>query len=184
MKEKNPWKTLTSKSIYSNPWIELFHNEVITPGGSNGIYGKVHYKNLAVGVIPLDHDHNTWIIGQYRYPLDVYTWEIPEGGSPLDEDPLSSIQRELKEETGISAKNWLHIMSLQTSNSVSDELAELYVARDLSFGEAHPEDTEDLQVRKLPFSELVELVHQGEIVDAMSVAAILKLDWMIRAGKI
>jgi len=182
MKHQNPWKTLSTRRIYDNQWIEVFHNEVITPGGSPGIYGKVHYKNLAVGVIPLDEDYNTWIVGQYRYTLDVYTWEIPEGGCPEGTDPLIAAQRELKEETGITATQWTEIMNLQTSNSVCDEVAYLYVATDLTFGAAQPEDTEELKVKKLPFRELVSMVHEGLIVDAMSVAAIMKVDWMIKEG--
>jgi len=182
MKHENPWKTLSSKSVYANPWIEVFHNEVITPGGSAGIYGKVHYKNIAVGVIPLDPDYNTWIVGQYRYTLDTYSWEIPEGGSPEGTDPLESAKRELKEETGLTALEWQEILSLQTSNSVCDELAYLYIAKNLTQGEWEPEDTEDLQLRKLPFTELVAMVHRGEIQDAMSVAAIMKVDWMIKEG--
>ncbi len=179
MEAKNPWKTVSEQQIYSNPWIEVYHNEVITPGGSPGIYGKVHFKNVAVGVIPLDEANNTWIVGQYRYTLDKYSWEIPEGGCILGMDKLAAAQRELKEETGITAKKWQEILYLQTSNSVTDEEAYLYIAKELEFGSAEPEDTEQLEVRKLPFKALVELVHEGKVTDAMSVAAILKVDWMM-----
>lgn len=179
MKEKNPWKTLKTKEIYDNPWITVLHNDVLTPGGSTGIYGKVHFKNLAVGVVPLDEDNNTWIVGQYRYTLDTYSWEIPEGGCLEDDDPLQAVQRELREETGIRANDWTKIMELHTSNSVCDELAYLYIARDLTLGEAEPEDTEELVMKKLPFSELVAMVHDGKVTDAMSVAAILKVDWLL-----
>lgn len=179
MKERNPWKTLKTNEIYDNPWITVLHNEVITPGGSDGIYGKVHFKNLAVGVVPLDEDNNTWIVGQYRYTLDSYSWEIPEGGCLEGTDPILAVQRELKEETGLTAKEWTKIMELHTSNSVCDEQAYLYIARDLVMGAAEPEDTEELVLRKLPFSELVTMVHQGQVTDAMSVAAILKVDWLL-----
>lgn len=180
MNAKNPWKTLTSSKIYSNPWIDLYHNEVITPGGNEGIYGKVHYKNRAVGVVPIDKDGFTYLVGQYRYTLDIYSWEIPEGGSPFDEDLLVTAKRELKEETGLVAQNYSLIMELHTSNAVCDEVAYLYLATDLEQQEAEPEDTEELIVKRLPFSEVVSMVHLGKITDAMSVAAILKVDWLLR----
>ena len=176
--EKNPWKRLHSKQIYDNPWITVHHDEVITPGGSAGIYGRVLYKNLAVGIIPLDEDHNTWLVGQYRYPLDIYSWEIPEGGSPLNKTGLESAKRELQEETGLTASKWTEIMTLHTSNSVSDEKAIIYLAQGLTLGPSAPEDTEDLVVKKLPFAEVVEMVHKGEITDAMSVAGVLKLAYL------
>ncbi len=180
MSADNPWKTIKSTTIYNNDWITVNHNEVLTPTGTAGIYGKVHFKNLAVGVIPLDDNNNTWIVGQYRYTLDQYSWEIPEGGCPEGSDPLLSAQRELLEETGITAVRWDRIMDLHTSNSVTDEYAQLYIARELSYGEAMPEETELLQVKKLPFTELLDMLHEGLITDAMSVAAILKVDWLIR----
>jgi len=177
--QANPWQTHSSALKYSNPWIDVIHNEVTTPGGSAGIYGKVHFKNIAVGVIPLDKDNNTWIVGQYRYTLDQYSWEIPEGGCPIGEEPLEAIKRELREETGLTAQSWQRIMTLHTSNSVTDELGHIYVARDLQHGPAMPEDTEQLQVRQLPFLELVEMVLKGEVTDAMSIAAVLKLNTML-----
>ena len=179
---KNPWITKSSKQVYVNNWISVVHDEVTTPGGQAGIYGKVHYKNLAVGVIPLDDDNNTWLVGQYRYVLDTYSWEIPEGGCPEGTDPLLAAHRELMEETGIRATEWKEIMKLHTSNSVCDETAYLFVCRGLSFHEAEPEHTEELAVQKRPFAEVVEMVIRGDITDAMSVSAILKTDLLLKGG--
>ena len=171
----NPWQTLSEKKIYKNPWISLTEYQVINPGGGEGIYGKVHFKNLAIGILVLDNDYSTWLVGQHRYPLNQFSWEIPEGGGPLEEDPLKSAQRELLEETGISASSWVEIQRMHLSNSVSDELAIIYLARDLSFGESNPEETEQLTIKKIPFDEAYNMVMSGEITDSMSVAAILKV---------
>ena len=171
----NPWQTLSEKKIYKNPWISVTEYQVINPGGGQGIYGKVHYKNLAIGILVLDNEYNTWLVGQHRYPLNQFSWEIPEGGGPLEEDPLRSAQRELLEETGISASSWVEIQRMHLSNSVSDELAIIYLARDLSFGESDPEETEQLTIKKIQFDEAYNMVMSGEITDSMSVAAILKV---------
>jgi 8-oxo-dGTP pyrophosphatase MutT (NUDIX family) len=171
----NPWQTLSEKMIYENPWISLTEYQVINPGGGKGIYGKVHFKGLAIGVIVLDDDYNTWLVGQYRYPLNRFSWEIPEGGGPLREDPIKSAQRELLEETGITAASYIEIQRMHLSNSVSDELAIIYLARDLSFGESSPEETEQLTIRKIHFNEAYNMVMSGEITDSISVAAILKV---------
>jgi len=172
---KNPWKTLSKKRIYENPWISLSEHQVIYPGGGAGIYGKVHFKNLAIGIIVLDNEYNTWLVGQYRYPLDQFSWEIPEGGGPLNDDPLKSARRELLEETGITANSWTEIQRLHLSNSVSDELSIIYLARDLTFGVSSPEETEQLTIRKIHFNEAYQMVINGGITDSMSVAAILKV---------
>jgi ADP-ribose pyrophosphatase len=179
LKESNPWKTLSSDEKYSNPWISLTEHQVINPSGGKGIYGTVHFRNTAIGVIVLDNDHNTWLVGQYRYPLEQYSWEIPEGGGPLGSDPLESAKRELKEETGMSAGKWELIQQMHLSNSVSDELAIIYLATELTQGEAEPEDTEQLIVKKIPFETAYQMVVSGEITDSMSVAAILKVKLMI-----
>lgn len=172
----NPWKTLSAKKIYDNNWIMLEEHQVINPSGGPGIYGKVHFKNKAIGIVPLDEHGNTWLVGQHRYTLNEYTWEIPEGGCPLNTLPLDSAKRELKEETGITASRWEQLMRFHTSNSVTDEEGFIFLAESLTFGENELEDTEaDLVVKKLPFKEALEMVMRGEITDSMSVAGILKV---------
>lgn len=175
---ENPWQILSSREIYNNPWINLTEHQVINPGGGKGIYGQVHFKNLAIGIIVLDEDDNTWLVGQYRFPLNQYSWEIPAGGCPLGSEPLDTAKRELLEETGMAADCWTEIQRMHLSNSVSDELAIIYLARQLSFGNADPEETEELQVQKMPFQEAYDRVLTGEITDSLSVAAILKLKLM------
>lgn len=172
----NPWITHSTRDIYDNAWIHLEENQVTNPSGGKGIYGVVHYKNRAVGVVPIDEDGNTWLVGQYRYPTETYEWEIPEGGCAEGEDLLDAAQRELLEETGLIAQTYTPILShLQLSNSVSDERAFLYTARHLTMTEAQPEPTEKISIRKLPLREAFNMVDRGEIVDMMSVTALLKL---------
>lgn len=180
----NPWTTIDISEVYDNPWITVTHETVITPGKSDGFYGKVHFKNLAIGIIPLDDDYNTWIVGQYRYPLNEFSWEIPEGGSLIGKNTLDTAKKELLEETGIKAKKWTEILHLSTSNSVTDEKGICYLAQNLSFGLSSPEDTEELYVRKLPFNDLVQMVMDGKIEDSISIAAILKLKLLIDKGEI
>jgi 8-oxo-dGTP pyrophosphatase MutT (NUDIX family) len=154
MKEKNeksPWTTLSGEEKYDNRWINVTEYQVINPGGGRGIYGKVHFKNKAIGVIPVDSEGNTWLVGQFRYTLNEFHWEIPEGGAPLTEPPLEAAKRELKEETGLTAKKWSQIARLHTSNSVTDEEGFVFLAEDLELGENQLEETEaDLKVMKLP----------------------------------
>ena len=180
----NPWKIIGSTSVYDNPWICLTEYNVRNPNNGIGIYGKVHYKNIAIGILILDEEHNTWLIGQYRFPLDKYSWEIPEGGGPLGIDPLESAKRELKEETGIIANNWTTLLEMDLSNSVSDEGSISFVARDLTFGESEPEETEQLQVKKVPFDDVYKMVMNGEIRDSITVATILKAKILIDKGEL
>lgn len=172
----NPWKTLSGEEKYDNKWITLTEYQVINPAGGRGIYGKVHFKNKAIGIIPIDGNNNTWLVGQFRYALNDYSWEIPEGGGPLNVDPLEAARRELKEETGLTAKRWSLLTRLHTSNSVTDEEGILFVAEDLEEGESEREETEsDMAVRKLPLREAVEMVMRGEITDSMSMIGLLKV---------
>jgi 8-oxo-dGTP pyrophosphatase MutT (NUDIX family) len=182
--EQNPWKIIDQKLVYNNPWIQLTEYNVINPGGGKGIYGKVHFKNIAIGVVALDDQMNTYLVGQFRFTIDAYSWEIPEGGGLVSTDPLDGAKRELLEETGLVASNWEKILEMHLSNSVSDELSILYLATELSQHEAQPEETEQLEVKKLPFDEVYNMLLEGKIKDSMSVAAILKIQLMILEGKL
>jgi ADP-ribose pyrophosphatase len=180
----NPWTTITSEQIYESPWIAVSKHDVLTPHNTPGTYSTVHFKNLAIGILPLDKDYNTWIVGQYRYPIKQYSWEIPEGGGQLGVAPLDSAKRELHEETGIIANKWTKIQEMYLSNSVSDEHCTLYIAQELSFGESHPDDDEELEMRKLPFNELYKMVESGEITDSLTIAAVLKTKILLLEGKL
>ena len=184
MEETNPWTTNSSAEIYENAWIKLTEHQVLNPSGGEGIYGVVHFKNLAIGILPLDKEYNTWLVGQYRYPLNAYSWEIPAGGGAFNEEPMDSAKRELMEETGLTGSNWSELMRMHLSNSVSDELAIIYLAEDLIPGISEPEETEELIIRKLPFQEAYQMVMNGEITDSMSVASILKLQILIQNGNL
>ena len=175
----NPWKPQSCKRIFENPWFSLDEDEVINPGGGLSHYGKIRFKNLAIGIIPLDENNNTWLVGQYRYVPDCYSWEIPMGGGPLHIDPLESARRELREETGLVAENWQELMKLHTSNSVTDERGLVYLARNLRQEATEFEETEDLLIQKLPVEEAIERVMRGEITDAISVCGLLKLKQLI-----
>jgi 8-oxo-dGTP pyrophosphatase MutT (NUDIX family) len=172
---ENPWKTKSKTTIYQNPWIKLEEHQVVIPSGKDGIYGKVIFKNKALAIVPVDEDLNTWLVGQFRYTLDEYSWEIPMGGGLLELDILDSAKRELKEETGLSAKKWTKIMRLHTSNSVTDEEGFVFLAEELTPGETEFEETEQLQVIKLPLKEAIQKVMDGEITDAISIAGLLKV---------
>ncbi|MEM9824383.1 MAG: NUDIX hydrolase [Bacteroidota bacterium] len=180
----NPWTTLNSKVVYDNPWIQITHREVLNPSGGAGIYGVVHFKNTAIGIVPLDNALNTWLVGQYRYTLNQYSWEIPEGGGIIGQPLLASAQRELLEETGIKADKWTKVLDLHTSNSVTDEYGITYVAQELTFGAAEPEDTEELIIRKLPFAEAFQMVIEGQITDALAMASIMKVHYLLEKGQL
>lgn len=173
--EKNPWKILSEEIKYDNPWIHVTEYKVINPGGGQGIYGKVHFKNLAIGIVPMDEENNIYLVGQYRFPIDQYSWEIPEGGGSHDIDPLLSAQRELLEETGLKADHWEKILELHLSNSVSNEKGIIYLAKGLTAHQPMPEETEDLKVKKIPFEEAYELVHKGLITDSLTITALLQM---------
>jgi 8-oxo-dGTP pyrophosphatase MutT (NUDIX family) len=180
--QHNPWQIIDQHNAYDNNWITLTHYNVVNPSGGKGIYGKVHFKNVAIGIVPLDEAMNTYIVGQYRFPINIYSWEIPEGGGPLNEDPLNAAKRELLEETGLKAENWVKILDMHLSNSVCDEACAVYVATGLSQHTAMPEETEQLMVKKIPFDEVYQMVCNGKITDAVTVAAILKTKLMLLEG--
>lgn len=183
-KEKNPWTIIGRNAIYDNPWISLTEFQVLNPSGNNGIYGKVHFKNKAIGIVPLDAEHNTYLVGQYRFPLDEYSWEIPEGGCPLDTDPLESAKRELEEETGLTANEWTYLQEVHLSNSVSDEHGHIYLARDLQQGHAAPEETEELQVKKITIDDACQLIREGKITDSITIIGLLRVQVMLQNGEL
>jgi 8-oxo-dGTP pyrophosphatase MutT (NUDIX family) len=182
--EENPWTITSEKTIYNNPWINVTEYQVINPSGNPGIYGKVHFKNMAIGVLPLDDEMNTYLVGQYRFALNQYSWEMPEGGAPEGTDPLESAKRELLEETGLKATQWTEIQRMHLSNSVSDELSIIYLARGLAQFEAEPEDTEQLIVNKVPFAEVYRMVCDGIITDSITVAAVLKVQLLLSENRL
>ncbi|RMF26733.1 MAG: NUDIX hydrolase [Bacteroidetes bacterium] len=183
-KPESPWKTHAIREVYDNPWIRVTHREVSDPSGAEGIYGVVHFKNVAIAAVPLDEELNTYLVGQYRYTLDAYSWEVPEGGGPLGTDPLENARRELLEETGLVAQEWRLVAEMDLSNSVTDERGMVFVARRLSQHAPQPESTELLRVRKLPFHEALDMALRGEIRDALSLIALMKVQLLLERGEL
>ncbi len=173
--KENPWKTLKKNTVYENPWIKVEHHEVLNPSGQPGVYGTVAFQNIAIGIVPIDKDNCTYLVGQFRFPLNTYSWEIPEGGCKLNSNPLATAKRELREETGIVAEIWDELQTIHTSNSVTDEFGIIYTAEGLDFLEPEPDDDEDLVVQKIPLKEVLEMVKKGKITDSLSLAGILRL---------
>ena len=170
-----PWLRRSRRTAYENPWITIWHDEVSRPDGSPGIYGLVHFANLAVGVVVLDEDDQVLLVGQHRYALGEKSWEIPEGGVPAGETPIDGMRRELREETGVEASEWRELVRLHLSNSVTDEAGVLYLARGLSHGTSQPEPTERIEVRWVPFDEALAMTADGRITDAMSLIGLQRV---------
>ncbi|OMH38376.1 DNA mismatch repair protein MutT [Motiliproteus sp. MSK22-1] len=171
----NPWTTLASKLIYENPWLRVREDRVINPNGGEGIYGVIKFSNQAIGIIPIDEEDHTWLVGQYRYPLNRYSWEIPMGGHPIGADPQAGAIRELAEETGLRAKQLEEIIQVDISNSVTDEKGIVYVATQLTRGKTDFDETEDLAIRRVPVDQAISWAMNGNITDGLSVAGLLKL---------
>lgn len=181
---RGPWRQLDTTTVYDNPWITVTHENVLTPAGTQGIYGMVHFKSRAVGVVPLDERGNVWLVKQFRYTLNQYSIEIPEGGSPPSEEMLLTAQRELQEETGLVAAEWQHLLDLHTSNSVTDESGAIFLARDLTRGEMTPEATEDIEVLCVPLTEAIDWIFTGKITDSLTVMGLLAAERMMRIQQI
>lgn len=182
--ESNPWTVLRSETKYDNPWITVVENAVLTPAGTPGIYGVVHLKTIATGVIPIDSQGNTVLVGQYRFPLGRYSWEIPEGGASFDEGALAGAKRELAEEAGLHAAHWQELARLDTTNCITDESGAIYVAWGLSETAAHPDDDEQLALRRLPYVEAVAMAMDGRITDAISLIGLFKLELLRLTGRL
>ncbi|MFP6582983.1 MAG: NUDIX hydrolase [Candidatus Hydrogenedentota bacterium] len=179
----NPWKTVKSRIVYKNPWISVREDEVIQPNGTPGIYGVLDTR-IANGVVALTPEREVYLVGQYRYPNDVYSWEIIEGGTDEGEEPLECAKRELKEEAGLIAQTW-HLLGheIHMSNCVTSEVGYLFIAEDLMETESDPDDTEILQIRKVPFTDAIAMVESGEIVDAFTIIGLLLAErWLAKNG--
>ena len=181
---KNPWTVISRETRYENDWIRVDHHEVRNPTGGPGIYGVVHFKNHALGVVPIDEKGRTILVGQFRFPLGYYSWEIPQGGGIADKPLIESAQRELREECGVAAKQWLQILGMDLSNSVTNEQGTAFLAWDLTDGVAEPEETEQLQVLRLPFWDAVARAEKGEIRDLVSISALLRVALMALQGQL
>jgi 8-oxo-dGTP pyrophosphatase MutT (NUDIX family) len=181
---KNPWTVLSRSTVYDNNWIRVYHHEVLGPAGSPGVYGTVQFKHYATGIVAIDENGDVILVGQYRFPLGAYSWEIPEGGGDKDVPIIASAQRELLEECGVVAKCWTEILGMDLSNSVTDECSTAFLAWELSDAVAQPEETEQLQIARVPFWEAVARVKRGEIRDSVSVAALLRIALMALQGEL
>ncbi|MFZ5615725.1 MAG: NUDIX domain-containing protein [Pseudomonadota bacterium] len=179
-----PWTVEAERAVYDNPWIRVTDCAVTRPDGKPGQYGVVHFKNLAVGVLPLLDDGTIPLVGQHRFPHDAYSWELPEGGARLGEDPLGAAKRELAEETGFRARNWLEISSFDISNSVTDEKSVCFLAWGLTAGEAEPDGDEILSHRRVNFSQLHEMVLAGDIRDSLTIIMVLTAKALAQAGRL
>jgi 8-oxo-dGTP pyrophosphatase MutT (NUDIX family) len=170
-----PWTRLASREIYSNPWIDVREDQVLRPDGSNGIYGVIHFHNIAVGIIPIDAQGRVILVGQHRYPLDYYSWEIPEGGCLIaQETPETAAQRELQEETGFVAARWDYLGQMVVSNSTTDEVAHFFLARELTAGRPQPDATEEILVKTMDFEEAYRQAMDGEITESLTVVGLAR----------
>ena len=176
-----PWLRRARTTAYANPWIEVLHDEVDRPDGSPGIYGVVHFRNAAVGVVAVDDAGRILLVGQHRYTLDAFSWEIPEGGAALDEAPVDGAARELAEETGYVAAEWRELCRFSLSNSVTDERGVVFLATGLRGGAATPEPSEELSVRWATLDEALAEIGAGEIHDIITITAVTRYALELRA---
>jgi 8-oxo-dGTP pyrophosphatase MutT (NUDIX family) len=182
----NPWRTLGSRAVYDSPWISVREDAVVSPGGRDARYGVVSFRNTAIGVLPVEDDGHVHLVGQWRYALGAFSWEIPEGGGRKDSDPLDEARRELREETGLEAAHWREILRMHLSNSITDEAAVIFLATGLSHaGEPAREHSEqDMEQARIPFADLLRRVTGGDITDSLTVAAVLRTHQMAVKGEL
>ncbi len=180
----SPWRRRSRSVVYENAWVRVLHDEVDRPDGQPGIYGVIHFHHHAVAIVALDADDRVALVGQWRYALDAYSWELPEGGVPAGEAPLLGAQRELREETGLQADHWREIARIAVSNSVTDELGTIFLATSLNQGEAAPDGTEQLHPRWVAFDEALTMIDDGRITDLLTIAALERVGRLRAQGQL
>ncbi len=180
----NPWTLKRKTQPFENAWFRIDAHEVVRPDGADGTYDVIRIRRLAVGVLPIDADGAVHLVGQWRFPLERYSWEMPEGGAEPGEDALECAKRELEEETGLSARTYQRILEMDLSNSLTDETAVIFIATDLTPGVASPEGTEVLERRTASFAEVLSRVVDGRIRDSLTVAAVLRAHHMAVTGQL
>lgn len=179
-----PWKDHGGRLVFDNPWIRITEHEATAPSGAPATYGKVHFKNVAIAVLPIHEDGTVTVVGQHRFSLGDYQWEIPEGGGPHAEDPLEAAKRELREETGLEAAEWRQVLSMQLSNSVTDERGVGFIATGLTHVGDEPDETEVLAIERPPFREVLDAALAGHIVDVMTISMLLRAYQMAKEGEL
>ncbi|MDR7116615.1 NUDIX hydrolase [Caulobacter sp. BE254] len=179
-----PWTVVSETTVYDNPWISVTEYQTIAPTGQPALYGKVSFKNRAIGVVPLHADGTVTLVGQHRFPHASYSWEIPEGGASLDEDPLDGAKRELAEEVGLEAGDWRRILTMELSNSITDEICHGYLALDLTPTPTAPDETEDLAIARVPFGQALDAAVAGHMPDSLTVALLLRVHHMAVKGEL
>ncbi|MFS2318086.1 NUDIX domain-containing protein [Maricaulis sp. D1M11] len=181
---RGPWTVTGKRTVYDTPWMQITDHDVIRPDGAPGVYGVMSPKNWALAILPVHADGTVTLVGQHRFATDHYSWEVPEGGGPKDETPLDGARRELKEETGLTARSWQEIFRMDLSNSITDEHAYGFLAMDLTQGEAEPEGTEVLSLRRVPFMSALQAAMSGQIKDALTITILLRTYYMAREGEL
>ena len=176
------WRSVTSQTVFQNPWIRVESHDVIAPTGNPAHYGLVKFANRAIAVLPLHDDGTVSLVGQARFATDAYSWELPEGGGPLDEDPRQAAIRELREETGLVAADLREILSFDVSNSVTDEVAVCFLATGLSQSDTAPDETEAFDYARVPFKTLLDAVIKGQVRDGLTVVSVLRVYHMAVSG--
>ena len=179
-----PWRDNGSRAVFENAWMAVTEHDAVAPTGRPATYGKVHFKNLALAILPLHDDGTVTLVGQHRFAMMDYVWEIPEGGGALDVDPLESAKRELREEAGLEAAEWREVLRFQISNSLTDERGVGYLAMGFSAVEKDPDETEVLALERVPFREALDAAVGGWIQDGMTVAMLLRAYHMAREGEL